>query len=45
MNALNTETFEQHTAELAPETIKMHVQNVDFFYAKNQALHSVTLPC
>jgi phosphate transport system ATP-binding protein len=29
---------------LAPDTIKMHARNLDFFYGKNQALHSVTLP-
>jgi phosphate transport system ATP-binding protein len=44
MNALNTDTFEQFTFDLAPGTIKMHAQNLDFFYGKHQALHSVSLP-
>jgi phosphate transport system ATP-binding protein len=44
MNALNTDTFEQYTCELAPETIKLHAQNLDFFYGKHQALHAVSLP-
>jgi phosphate transport system ATP-binding protein len=44
MNAVNAEVYEQHTAEIAPETIKLHTRNLDFFYGKHQALHSVTLP-
>ena len=43
MNAVNAEVYEQHTAEIAPETIKLHTRNLDFFYAKHQALHAVTL--
>ena len=47
MNAVNAEAaevYEQHTAEIAPETIKLHTRNLDFFYGKHQALYSVTLP-
>jgi phosphate transport system ATP-binding protein len=47
MNAVNSEVaevYEQHAAEIAPEKIKLHTRNLDFFYGKNQALHSVTLP-
>jgi phosphate transport system ATP-binding protein len=44
MNALNTDTFEQFTSELPPETIKLQTQKLDFFYGKHQALHSVSLP-
>ncbi|HEY5008768.1 MAG TPA: phosphate ABC transporter ATP-binding protein PstB [Caulobacteraceae bacterium] len=47
MNAVNAEVpevYEQHAAEIAPETIKLHTRNLDFFYGKNQALHAVTLP-
>ncbi|MDR3513335.1 MAG: phosphate ABC transporter ATP-binding protein PstB [Caulobacteraceae bacterium] len=44
MNALNTDTFEHYASEVPPEAIKLHVQNLDFFYGKNQALHGVSLP-
>jgi phosphate transport system ATP-binding protein len=44
MNAPNADTHEQYACELAPDTIKMHVRNLDFFYGKSQALHGVTLP-
>ena len=44
MNALNTDTFEQFTFDLPPGATKMHAQNLDFFYGKHQALHSVSLP-
>src|SRR5580704_1729584 len=47
MNAVNAEApevYEQHAAEIAPDTIKLHTRNLDFFYGKNQALYSVTLP-
>jgi phosphate transport system ATP-binding protein len=44
MNALNTDTFEQFTADLAPDSIKLHTRNLDFFYGKSQALFSVSLP-
>jgi phosphate transport system ATP-binding protein len=44
MNALNTDTFEHYASELPPEAVKLHVQNLDFFYGKNQALHGVSLP-
>ena len=42
--AVQSETFEHFAAELPPETIKMHVRNLDFHYGKAKALHSVTLP-
>ncbi len=44
MNALNTDTFEQYTREVPPESIKLHAQDLDFFYGKHQALYSVSLP-
>ncbi|HEX4197015.1 MAG TPA: phosphate ABC transporter ATP-binding protein PstB [Caulobacteraceae bacterium] len=44
MNAVNAEVYEQYTAEVAPELIKLHARNLDFFYNKHQALHTVTLP-
>ena len=44
MNAVNAETYEQHTAELPVEQIKLQTRNLDFFYGKNQALYSVSLP-
>jgi len=44
MNALNTETFEHYTSEVSPTAIKLHTRNLDFFYGKSQALHSVSLP-
>ena len=42
MNAVNTddaEVYEQYTAQIAPDTIKLQTRNLDFFYGKNQALH------
>jgi phosphate transport system ATP-binding protein len=44
MNALNTDTFEHYAAEVPPETVKLQVENLDFFYGKHQALHAVSLP-
>ena len=45
MNAITTaETYEKFAVELAPEQVKMHVKDLEFFYAKNKALHGVTLP-
>jgi phosphate transport system ATP-binding protein len=44
MSLLNTDAFEQYASVLDPETIKLHAQNLDFFYGKHQALHSVSLP-
>ena len=44
MNAVNTEVYEQFTTELRPDTVKMRTKNLDFFYGKGQALHSVSLP-
>jgi phosphate transport system ATP-binding protein len=43
-DAVQTDTYECFTTELAPVTVKMHVKNLDFFYGKSQALYSVTLP-
>ena len=44
MNAVNTDSFEQFTTEPAPAAVKMRTKNLDFFYGKAQALHSVSLP-
>jgi phosphate transport system ATP-binding protein len=44
MNAVQAETYEQHTAEVPAEQIKLHTRGLDFFYGKNQALFSVSLP-
>jgi phosphate transport system ATP-binding protein len=44
MNALSTETYEQFTTEPPAATVKMRTKNLDFFYGKGQALHSVSLP-
>ena len=44
MNAIATESYECFSAELAQETVKMHVRDLEFFYGKHQALHGVTLP-
>ena len=44
MNAVNTESFEQFTTEPPAEAVKMRTRNLDFFYGKAQALHSVNLP-
>jgi phosphate transport system ATP-binding protein len=47
MNALNpveTETYEHYVADVPADQIKLNVQNLNFFYGRNQALHSVSLP-
>ncbi len=50
MTALDTadpqahETYEHYAAEVPDELVKLHVRNLDFFYGKHRALHSVTLP-
>ncbi len=44
MNDISTETFDTYTAETPPGSIKLETRNLDFFYGKTQALHSVTLP-
>jgi phosphate transport system ATP-binding protein len=41
--AVETETYEQFTTPLSPESVKMESKNLDFFYGKNRALHSVSL--
>ena len=44
MNAVNPEAYEQFTTELPPETVKMRTRDLNFYYGKHQALHSVSLP-
>ena len=44
MNDLSRETFDTPTVEIPPGEIKMQVKNLEFFYGKNRALHSVNLP-
>ena len=44
MNAIATDAFEQFTTVLPPETVKMETKKLNFFYGKNQTLHSVCLP-
>jgi len=44
MNAVTTETYEQFTTEPDAASVKMRTKNLDFFYGKAQALHSVSLP-
>jgi phosphate transport system ATP-binding protein len=44
MNAVTTESYEQYAIEVPPDQVKMRTQNLDFFYGKHQALHSVSLP-
>ena len=44
MNDLSRETFDIPTVEIPPGEIKMQVKNLEFFYGKNRALHSVNLP-
>jgi phosphate transport system ATP-binding protein len=43
MNAVNPDTFEHYASEVAPETVKLQVKDLDFFYGKHQALHSVNM--
>ncbi|HXQ11263.1 MAG TPA: phosphate ABC transporter ATP-binding protein PstB [Caulobacteraceae bacterium] len=38
------ETYEHYAAEVPASLVKVHVKNLDFFYGRHQALHSVTLP-
>ncbi len=38
------ETYEHHAAEVPASLVKVHVKNLDFFYGRHQALHSVSLP-
>ena len=44
MNDLSREAFEAQTHAIAPGDIKMHVKDLEFFYGKTRALHSVSLP-
>ncbi len=44
MNDISHQTFESISAEMPPGDIKMHVKNLEFFYGKTKALHSVNLP-
>ena len=41
--AVETETYEQYSTPLAPDAVKMESKDLDFFYGKNRALHSVSL--
>jgi phosphate transport system ATP-binding protein len=41
---MTAETYEHFSVELTPDSVKMHVQDLEFFYSKNKALHGVTLP-
>jgi len=43
-DTVQAETFEHFTTELPAASVKMHVQNLDFFYGKSQALYGVDLP-
>jgi phosphate transport system ATP-binding protein len=42
--AAEAETYEHYAAEVPANLIKLHARNLDFFYGKHQALHSVNLP-
>ena len=44
MNAIASESYEHFTVELPADQVKMHVKDLEFFYAKHKALHGVTLP-
>jgi len=44
MNDISRQTFETFAAETPPGEIKMEVKNLEFFYGKTRALHSVSLP-
>jgi phosphate transport system ATP-binding protein len=44
INTLDTENFEHYACEVPSEAVKLQVQDLDFFYGKNQTLHSVTMP-
>ncbi|HEY5411984.1 MAG TPA: phosphate ABC transporter ATP-binding protein PstB [Caulobacteraceae bacterium] len=44
MNDLSRENFQPATLERPPGEIKMEVKNLEFFYGKTRALHSVSLP-
>ena len=44
MNDISRQSFETYAAETPPGQIKMHVKDLEFFYGKTKALHSVSLP-
>jgi phosphate transport system ATP-binding protein len=44
MNDISRQSFETYAAETPPGEIKMHVKDLEFFYGKTKALHSVSLP-
>jgi len=44
MNAITAETYEHFSVQLPPETVKMSVIDLEFYYGKTKALHGVTLP-
>jgi phosphate transport system ATP-binding protein len=43
-DAVHTDSFERYTVDIPQADTKMHVRDLDFFYGKAQALHSVNLP-
>ena len=43
-DTVQAETFEHFTTPLAPDSIKMDVRNLDFYYGQAKALHGVNLP-
>ncbi len=44
MNDVSHQTFDTPVAEIPAGDRKMEVKNLEFFYGKNRALHSVNLP-
>ena len=44
MNDISRESFDTYAADLPPGSIKLHIRDLDFFYGKTRALHSVSLP-
>jgi phosphate transport system ATP-binding protein len=43
-DAVHTDSFERYAVDIPQTDVKMHVRDLDFFYGKSQALHSVSLP-
>ena len=44
MNDVSHQTFDTPSIAFAPGDIKMEVKNLEFFYGKTRALHSISLP-
>jgi phosphate transport system ATP-binding protein len=44
MNDISRESFDTYAADLPPGSIKVDVRNLEFFYGRTQALHSISLP-